>query len=232
MTVGRIVKNIYLFMKRFFLYYFILFIFLYFFRKPGKLGSHTGWNRWPGDPDVKDDPLNRWPNDPVPCLIASTRAAMLDLLTVGPKLTRPARVTMRRFAVITAAACFNAIQCWRVRAVAEWRHQERRRIPPAARQPRQLWRHTGDLGDSLPSRDSRATEGDLHDTARLGCGWNKSALSLGPQHDAVREHGRVQQMSVDATPARYSATGATTCSKLGVVQFLGLGYYYPSPEKN
>ena len=30
--------------------------------------------RWPGDPDVKDDPndpLTRWPNDPVPCLPAT-----------------------------------------------------------------------------------------------------------------------------------------------------------------
>ena len=30
--------------------------------------------RWPGDPDVKDDPndpLIRWPNDPVPCLAAN-----------------------------------------------------------------------------------------------------------------------------------------------------------------
>jgi len=29
--------------------------------------------RWPGDPDVNDDPndtLTRWPNDPVPCLIS------------------------------------------------------------------------------------------------------------------------------------------------------------------
>ena len=43
-----------------------------FFRKPEKLGSHTGSKWWPGDPDVKDDrndPLTRWPNDPVPCLV-------------------------------------------------------------------------------------------------------------------------------------------------------------------
>ena len=25
--------------------------------------------RWPGNPDVKGDPLTRWPNDPVPCLL-------------------------------------------------------------------------------------------------------------------------------------------------------------------
>jgi len=30
------------------------------FRKPEKLGSHTGSKWWPGDPDVKDDP-----NDPL-----------------------------------------------------------------------------------------------------------------------------------------------------------------------
>jgi len=38
-----------------------------FFRKPEKLGSHTGSEWWPGDPDVKDDP-----NDPVPCLVYIT----------------------------------------------------------------------------------------------------------------------------------------------------------------
>ena len=32
----------------------------HFFRKPEKLGSHTGSKWWPGDPDVKDDP-----NDPL-----------------------------------------------------------------------------------------------------------------------------------------------------------------------
>ena len=42
--------------KNIYLYIFIL----GFFRKPGKLGSHTGSKWWPGDPDVKDDP-----NDPV-----------------------------------------------------------------------------------------------------------------------------------------------------------------------
>jgi len=61
MRVGRIfIKNIYLFI-----------IILGFFQKPEKLGSHTGSNWWPGDPDVKDDPndpLTRRPNDPVPCL--------------------------------------------------------------------------------------------------------------------------------------------------------------------
>jgi len=44
-----------------------------FFRKPEKLGSHTGSKWWPGDPDEKDDPndpLTRWPNDPVPCLMS------------------------------------------------------------------------------------------------------------------------------------------------------------------
>jgi len=43
-----------------------------FFRKPEKLGSHTGSKWWPGDPDVKDHPngpLTRWPNDRVPCLV-------------------------------------------------------------------------------------------------------------------------------------------------------------------
>ena len=38
----------------------VRFAFWAFFRKPEKLGSHTGSNWWPGDPDVKDDP-----NDPV-----------------------------------------------------------------------------------------------------------------------------------------------------------------------
>jgi len=35
----------------------------HFFRKPEKLGSHTGPKWWPGNPDVKDDPndpLTRW----------------------------------------------------------------------------------------------------------------------------------------------------------------------------
>jgi len=32
----------------------------HFFRKPEKLGSHTGSKLRPGDPDVKDDP-----NDPL-----------------------------------------------------------------------------------------------------------------------------------------------------------------------
>jgi len=42
----------------------------HFFEIRKKLGSHshTGSKWWPGDPDVKDDPLTRWPNDPVPCL--------------------------------------------------------------------------------------------------------------------------------------------------------------------
>jgi len=45
-----------------------------FFRKPEKLGSHTGSKWWPGAPDVQDDPndpLTRWPNDPVPCLMSA-----------------------------------------------------------------------------------------------------------------------------------------------------------------
>ena len=57
------------FHKNIHLYIFIL----GFFRKPDKLGSHTGSEWWPGDPDVKDDPndpLTRWPNDPVTCMAA------------------------------------------------------------------------------------------------------------------------------------------------------------------
>jgi len=49
----------------------VRFAFWAFFRKPEKLGSHTGSKWWPGDPDVKvdpNDPLTRWHNDPVPCL--------------------------------------------------------------------------------------------------------------------------------------------------------------------
>jgi len=49
----------------------VRFAFWAFFRKPEKLGSHTGSKWWPSDPDVRDDPndpLTRWPNDPVPCL--------------------------------------------------------------------------------------------------------------------------------------------------------------------
>ena len=50
-----------------------------FFSKTEKLRSHTGskikmMTRWPGDPDVKDDPndpLIRWPNDPVPCVVCN-----------------------------------------------------------------------------------------------------------------------------------------------------------------
>ena len=56
--------------------YFYIFGVMGIFRKPEKLGSHTGSKWWLGDPDVKDDPddpLTRWPNDPVPCLDASTR---------------------------------------------------------------------------------------------------------------------------------------------------------------
>ena len=50
-----------------------------FFRKPEKLGSHTGSKWWPGDPDVKDDPLTRWPNDPVPCLGKTIGLHLRDL---------------------------------------------------------------------------------------------------------------------------------------------------------
>ena len=59
------------FPQNIYLYIFIL----GFFRKPEKLGFHTGSKWWPGDPDVKDDsndPLTRWPNDPVPCLDDTT----------------------------------------------------------------------------------------------------------------------------------------------------------------
>ena len=40
-------------------------IYLYlglFFRKPEKLGSHTGSEWWPGDPHVKVDPVTQWPS--------------------------------------------------------------------------------------------------------------------------------------------------------------------------
>ena len=46
----------------------VRFAFWAFFRKPEKLGSHTGSKWWPGDPDPYD-PLTRWPNDPVPRLL-------------------------------------------------------------------------------------------------------------------------------------------------------------------
>ena len=63
MTVARIFTKIYI----------IISLSWAFFRKPEKLSSHAGSKWWPGDPDVKDDPLTRWTNDPVPCLI-STRS--------------------------------------------------------------------------------------------------------------------------------------------------------------
>jgi len=71
MTVGRIfTKNIYLYKiieysssKIKVELYCTFCIFGIFFRKPEKLGSHTGSKWWPGDPDVKDDP--KWPIDPV-----------------------------------------------------------------------------------------------------------------------------------------------------------------------
>ena len=56
-----------------------------FFRKPEKLGSHTGSKWWLGDPDVKDDPNDThlpgewWPNDPVPCLAASTQPVQVPV---------------------------------------------------------------------------------------------------------------------------------------------------------
>ena len=58
-------------------------VILGFFRKPEKLGSHTGSKWWPGDPDVKDDPndpLTRWPNDPVSCLVAKCKRTLSDLI--------------------------------------------------------------------------------------------------------------------------------------------------------
>ena len=64
------------FHKNIYLYIFIL----GFFSKTGKTRvTHRVKmiTRWPGDPDVKDDPndpndpLTRWPNDPVPCLTSS-----------------------------------------------------------------------------------------------------------------------------------------------------------------
>jgi len=54
----------------------------HFFRKPEKLGSHTGSKWWPGDPDVKDDPhdlLTRWPNDPVRCLVPTASALCCEM---------------------------------------------------------------------------------------------------------------------------------------------------------
>jgi len=57
MTVGRIFTKIYIFIS----------LSWTFFRKPEKLGSHSGSKWWPGDPDVKDDPndpLTRWPKWP------------------------------------------------------------------------------------------------------------------------------------------------------------------------
>jgi len=38
-----------------------------FFSKTGKTRVSQRVKWWPGDPDVKDDPLTRWPNDPVSC---------------------------------------------------------------------------------------------------------------------------------------------------------------------
>ena len=66
MTVGRIFTKIYIFIS----------LSWAFFRKPEKLGSHSGSKWWPGDPDVKDDPndpLTWWPNDPVPCLVQTPK---------------------------------------------------------------------------------------------------------------------------------------------------------------
>ena len=66
----------------------VRFAFWAFFRKPEKLGSHTGSKWCPGDPDVKDDPndqLTRWPNDPVPRLVRSRPACgASELCTRSP----------------------------------------------------------------------------------------------------------------------------------------------------
>ena len=73
MTVGRIFTKIYI----------VISLSWAFFRKPEKLGSHTGSKWWPGDPDVKDDsndPLTRWPNDPVSCLVAKCKRTLSDLI--------------------------------------------------------------------------------------------------------------------------------------------------------
>ena len=61
--------------------YITLYLYIGFFRKPEKLGSHIGSKWWPGDPDVKDDPndpLTQWPNDPVPCLVHITSHACVN----------------------------------------------------------------------------------------------------------------------------------------------------------
>ena len=64
-----------------------IYLYLGFFRKPEKLGSHIGSKWWPADPGVKDDPndpLTRWPNDQVPCLMsaATTRSITLPKTVV------------------------------------------------------------------------------------------------------------------------------------------------------
>ena len=85
------------------------FAFWAFFRKPEKLGSHTGSKWWPGDPDVKDDPndpLTRWPNDPVPCLspmqlslnkASHSMSANSPVLNIGIKLAWIDRSQRRRW---------------------------------------------------------------------------------------------------------------------------------------
>jgi len=74
--------------------YISLYLYLRLFSKTGKTRvSHRVkmMTRWPGDPDVKDDPndpLTRWPNDPVPCLLACLwqQFFLLFLLFLFPKL--------------------------------------------------------------------------------------------------------------------------------------------------
>ena len=69
----------------------VRFEFWAFFRKPEKLGCHTGSKWWPGDPDVKDDPndpLTRWPNDPVPRLWGRYRRGSRTLVGDSRRRTR------------------------------------------------------------------------------------------------------------------------------------------------
>jgi len=92
----------------------VRFAFWAFFRKPEKLGSHTGSKWWPGDPDVKDDPddpLTRWPNDPVPCVVC---------VVVG-------RLRWRRRSRHRAGAC-----CVRVRRVRSVWTRRSTALPTAA----------------------------------------------------------------------------------------------------
>ena len=72
MTVGRIFTKIYIFIS----------LSWAFFRKPEKLGSHTGskWRTVKNDPN---DPLTRWPNDPVPCLADTHSGAVQYIVQVS-----------------------------------------------------------------------------------------------------------------------------------------------------